>query len=241
MASMRLLKKERDVIPCGVSWRAKFAREWLFVQLSKIKGQKLMFGRIITGVSLAVLLTSSFSLVAQSQGTVAPPPPAAGVQQPAVNPNIALDELHGDWSVRCFNVESQAPCDILQVGTNAETQQRVSLVSIAYLPGVQSYAAQIIVPLGIGLSRGLSIEAGEASLVGLSFNRCERDGCYVEIAIPQETINALSALTENTLISVFPYGQGEMIELPLSVTGFAEAVARMREEAQSRAVDPLPQ
>jgi invasion protein IalB len=104
--------------------------------------------------------------------------------------------------VRCFNVESQAPCDILQVGTNAETQQRVSLVSIAYLPATQSYAAQIIVPLGAALTRGLSLEAGEASLVGLKFNRCERDGCYVEIALPQATVDAIRLLTEDTLIAV---------------------------------------
>jgi len=200
-----------------------------------------MFGRFLTANVFAALLVAAISPRALAQGAAEPVPgtPAAGAQQPAVNPNIALDELHGDWSVRCFNVESQAPCDILQVGTNSETQQRVSLVSIAYLPGAQSYAAQIIVPLGIALARGLSIEAGDASLVGLTFYRCERDGCYVEIGIPQQTIDALSALTENTLITVFSYGQGDMIELPLSVTGFAEAVARMKEEAEDRAVDPL--
>jgi len=142
--------------------------------------------------------------------------------------------------VRCFNVESQAPCDILQVGTNSETQQRISLVSIAYLPSAQSYLAQIIVPLGVALARGLSIDAGDASLVGVDFNRCERDGCYVEIGVPQETIDALGALTENTMITFFSYGDGEMVELPLSGNGFAEAVERMKAEAQERAVDPAP-
>jgi invasion protein IalB len=204
-----------------------------------------MLERIFVSTLLATSLLSALSLVAWAQDAAPTAPavglPATGVQQLAVDSNIALNELHGDWSVRCFNVASQAPCDILQVGTNAESQQRVSLVSIAYLPGSESYAAQIIVPLGIALTRGLSIEAGEASLVGLRFNRCERDGCYVEIAFPPATIDALSVLSENTLITVFPYGQGEMIELPFSVVGFAGAIEHMKAEAQERAVEPTPQ
>jgi invasion protein IalB len=166
-------------------------------------------------------------------------PPAA--QQPAVNPNLVVNELHDDWSVRCFTVESRAPCDILQVGSNAETQQRVSLISIAYLPATQSFAAQIIVPLGVALSRGLSLQAGEGSLVGVKFNRCERDGCYVEIALPQATVDAIRMLTEDTLITVFSYGQGELLELPFSVSGFSEAMDHMMTEAEARAVEPAPQ
>jgi len=208
-----------------------------------------MYGRISLSALMAMSLVIAPSMVARAQDAAEPTPaiaaPAsaapAAAQQPVVNPNMLVNELHGDWSVRCFNVESQAPCDILQIGTNAESQQRVSLTSIAYLPNSQSYAAQIIVPLGVALSRGLSLEAGAAPLVGLKFNRCEVDGCYVEIAFPQATIDALSTLTENTLITVIAYGQGDTLELPFSITGFAEAIEHMRAEAEDRAVAPQPQ
>ncbi len=134
-----------------------------------------MFRQILTNGLITISLLSAISSIARAQdgavpalATEAPAPGLApAAQQPAVDSNMTVNELHDNWSVRCFNVESQAPCDILQVGTNAETQQRVSLVSIAYLPATQSYAAQIIVPLGAALTRGLSLEAGEASLVGL--------------------------------------------------------------------------
>ncbi len=213
-----------------------------------------MFGRNLANALIAMSLLSALSSAARAQDAAvtapaigAPVPeftpatPVQAVQQPAINPNLLVDELHGDWSVRCFNVESQAPCDILQLGTNAETQQRVSLTSIAYVPTSQSYLAQIIVPLGVGLSRGLSLEAGEALLVGLKFNRCEVDGCYVEIAFPQATIEALSTLTENTLITVIAYGQGDTLEMPFSINGFAEAIEHMVDEAEDRAVEPAPQ
>lgn len=220
-----------------------------------------MFGRISANALIAISLLSAVTSIAQAQDAApvpvadAPAPaadalaPAADAlapainpaAQPAVNPNLAVNELYDDWSVRCFAVESQAPCDVLQVGTNAETQQRVSLVSIAYLPATQSYAAQIIVPLGVALARGLSLEAGEGSLTGVKFNRCERDGCYVEIALPQPTVDSIRLLTEDTLITVFSYGPGDALELPFSVSGFSEAMDYMMTEAAARAVEPAPQ
>ena len=208
-----------------------------------------MYGRIALSALMAMSLVSAPSSVARAQDAAEITPaiaapaavPPAVAQQPVENLNMLVNELHGDWSVRCFNVESQAPCDILQIGTNSETEQRVSLTSIAYIPNTQSYAAQIIVPLGVTLARGLSLEAGDAPLVGMRFNRCEVDGCYVEIAFPQATIDALTTLTENTLITVIAYGQGDTLELPFSITGFAEAIEHMRAEADDRAVAPQPQ
>ena len=207
-----------------------------------------MFGRIISNALVAASLLSAITSNVQAQDAVPTPAPDAlapalspAPQQPAVNPNLAVNELHDNWSGRCFTVESQAPCDVLQVGTNAETQQRVSLVSIAYLPATRSYAAQIIVPLGVALARGLSLQAGEASLNGVKFNRCERDGCYVEIALPAGTVEAIRMLTEDTLITVYSYGPGELLELPFSVSGFSEAMDHMMTEAEARAVEPAPQ
>jgi invasion protein IalB len=206
---------------------------------------RILGSAFIAGSLAALAVTGAFAQdlpaaapTAEEAGPVAAPDAPAAVTQPAVDPNLALNELHGDWSVRCFNFESPAPCDIIQIGTNPTTQQRVLLISIAYLPNADAYAAQVIVPLGVTLSRGLSLDAGEASLVGVKYSRCERDGCYVEIAIPQETITALSNRTEGTNITMYAYGQAEPLEMPFSVTGFAEAVGRMREEATDRAVVP---
>ena len=205
-----------------------------------------MFGRIFSNAFVAASLLGAMTSNAQAQDAAPAPEALAPAlspapQQPAVNPNLVVNELHENWSVRCFTVASQAPCDILQIGSNAETQQRVSLVSIAYLPASQSYAAQIIVPLGVTLARGLTLQAGDASLNGVKFNRCERDGCYVEIAFPPATVNAIRMLTEDTLITVFSYGSGDSLELPFSVSGFSEAMDHMMREAEARAVEASPQ
>ena len=43
---------------------------------------------------------------------------------------------------------------------------------------------------------------------------------------------------EDTTITILPYNQAEALTLPFSVTGFAAAMARMKEEAEARAVEP---
>ena len=214
-----------------------------------------MFGRILGNTLVALSLLGAAPALAQNaEGPAVPAAPAAAVAEPAapaatapaaaptaqpvVDPNLALNEPHENWSVRCFRVESPAPCDVLQIGTNSETQQRVLLISIAYLPARDAYAMQLIVPLGVQLSRGMTLAAGENSLTAISFNRCERDGCYVEMALPQATIDTLASMTEDTTITILPYNQAEALTLPFSVTGFAAAMARMKEEAEARAVEP---
>jgi len=202
-----------------------------------------MFGRTIGSLIVSLPLLVAAAAPASAMDAAAPavpaaPPAPAPAAQPAVDPNLVLNEAQEDWSVRCFRVDSPAPCDVLQVGTSSETQQRVLLISIAYVPSRDAYAMQIIVPLGVELSQGLTLAAGEASLTNLPFTRCERDGCYVETALPQPTIDALSAMTANTTISIIAFNEDQTLELPFSVAGFAAAMARMREEAENRAVEP---
>lgn len=192
-----------------------------------------------------VLLALALGVVpAQAQEEAVAPaetaqPPAAAPQP--VESNVDLSEPHGKWNVRCFRVELPTPCDILQVGTNPETQQRVHFASIAYNPFQNNYPAQIGVPLGVALSRGLTLNAGEGTISGVRFSRCERDGCYVELTLPTPTVMALQALTADTTISVVVYGTGEEITMPISVDGFNAALERMRAESMARAVEVTPQ
>jgi hypothetical protein len=71
----------------------------------------------------------------------------------------------------------------------------------------------------------------------VKFNRCERDGCYVEMLIDTNAITALSAAGKTTTIKVSSYGpEGKEIPLPVSLTGFPEAMDRMKGLAKDRAV-----
>jgi invasion protein IalB len=173
----------------------------------------------------------------------APEPGAQATQQaaPAPDDNVALSENFGDWIVRCFKPKSPVPCSMVQVAANKDSQQRVLLMSIAYISARDAYGLQVVVPLGIAIAKGATLNAGENSLSGLKYTRCERDGCYVEVVIPAETLTALGGM-EKTTLDLFGYDKTEASKIPVSLNGFADAAVRMKALARERAVDvPQPQ
>lgn len=182
------------------------------------------FVTAISGVALAQQ---------QPAAPAAPAPPAdpnaAAAQQFSINQNV------GDWVVRCVqtSVKSPAPCEVLQATVNKDSQQRISSLSIAYIPSRESYAMQIVVPTGVALSKGLTLAP---SLTSVRFTRCERDGCYVEMLIDNAAITSLSGAGKGATINVVGYGRGNEIKLPISLTGFPEAMDRMKTFARERAV-----
>src|SRR5262249_36986901 len=131
----------------------------------------------------------------------APPPPQFSVNQP-----------YGDWAVRCAleTVKSPAPGDLIQLTVNQDTKHRIMSFSLAYGPSRDSYALQLIVPIGVALSKGVSLAAGDRSLDSVKYTRCERDGCYVELLVDAPTVAALQAeggTGKSTTVSIYSYGQ----------------------------------
>ena len=181
-----------------------------------------------TGLALTTLVTAA----------AAQQPAAQAQANPFAEENMTVNEMVGDWTVRCFKVKTIAPCDVLQLGTQQQTNRRVTLISIAYVPSQNGYAMQVIVPLGVVLSRGLTLGTGETALTGVKFTRCERDGCYVESPLPQAAIDALIAAGETTNMGLTAYPSNQPVNLPVSLKGFADAVAKLRTEATNRAEAP---
>ncbi len=197
-----------------------------------------MFRKLATlaaGIGFVVL---SGAASAQQAPAAAPPADAAAAPGQQVPPaqQFSINQSVGDWVVRCIAtaVKSPAPCEVMQTTVNKDTKQRISSFSIAYVPSRDAYAMQVVVPTGVALSKGL--ELGTA-MNGVKFNRCERDGCYVETLIDANAINALTAAGKSTTIKVSSYGpEGKEIPLPVSLTGFPEAMDRMKGLAKDRAI-----
>jgi len=189
------------------------------------------FERLAVKAGLLTLLPV-FALAQQPPAPAAAPPAdpnAAAAQQFSINQNV------GDWVVRCVltSLKSPAPCEILQSTVNKDNQQRISSLSIAYVPSRETYAMQIVVPTGVALAKGLTLAP---SLNAVKFTRCERDGCYVELLIDNAAITSLAGAGKAATIGVVGYGRDNEIKLPVSLTGFPEAMDRMKTFAKDRAV-----
>jgi len=175
---------------------------------------------------------------ASAQAPAAPADAAAAAAAGQVPPaqQFSINQSVGDWVVRCIQttVKSPAPCEVMQTTVNKDSKQRISSFSIAYVPSRDAYAMQVVVPTGVALSKGLQLGT---ALNGVKFNRCERDGCYVEMIIDANAINALTAAGKSTTIKVSSYGtDSKEIPLPVSLTGFPEAMDRMKGLAKDRAI-----
>src|SRR5438105_3414318 len=119
--------------------------------------RKIDMLRNLTRLALNASLLAVLPIVALAQQPPAPaaPPPAdpnaaaAAAQQFSINQNV------GDWVVRCVltSVKSPAPCEVLQSTVNKDNQQRISSLSIAYVPSRETYAMQIVVPTGVALAK----------------------------------------------------------------------------------------
>lgn len=188
-----------------------------------------------TRVAIAAGLIALPSLAfAQAPAATPPADPAAAAQAQAAA-QFSVNQNVGDWVVRCVQttVKSPAPCEVLQVTVNKDTKQRLSSLSIAYVPSRDSYAMQVVVPTGVALGKGLLLGP---STQGLKFTRCEIDGCYVESVVDNTTVQTLGKAGKTTNIAVVPYGKADQIKFPVSLTGFTEAMDRMKSYSKERAV-----
>jgi invasion protein IalB len=169
--------------------------------------------------------------------------PAAGTAQPQAQTAASSPtetQSFGDWTVRCFPVKAPAPCDMLQVAINKDTKQRVTSVSFAYVPSRDDYATQVVVPLGVSFAQGLTLAAGTRKIEGLKFRRCGPDGCYVEVELSKDRVEALAAGGNSGAISIVLYHGGKPINLPMSFNGYASGMSKLKELARQKAVTPPP-
>jgi len=156
-------------------------------------------------------------------------------QDAAAKPQI---KSFGDWQVRCFAIKSVSPCDMLFETVRKTTHQRVTSVSIAYAPSQNRYLMQIAVPYGVALSEGLVMTAGDFKSQKLTFRRCDRLGCYVEMAAGNDLINALEAGSDGHLNVVAD--RGKPVSLAMSLKGFGSAREAMVELANQKATSAQP-
>lgn len=158
----------------------------------------------------------------------APVPPKPAVVAPGPLPGQSF----GDWGTRCFPVNGGAPCDMFQLLVDNRTKQRVMSVSIAYGPQRSQYLIQIAVPLEVALQKGVLIQTPTYRSARLDYRRCT-DACLVETTIDAAALGAIGRGTGIGSVIVCDR-TGRQISLRLSLNGFSNALAAMRELNEMR-------
>jgi invasion protein IalB len=189
--------------------------------MSEMKSFERKRAHAFIGAALAIFLAPA-AASAQAPAAPAGPPGQPDVKQ--------VD----DWFVRCFPVQSPSPCDIYQELDNQGSHQRVLALSIAYVPSLDRYALQITVPLEISIPRGIVVQTDSYASPVLHYRRCDRNGCYVEMAVDKGLIESLVKSGPVAKVNIVA-DNGKSYGLRFSLKGFAAAHDAMVSQAKAKA------
>lgn len=193
------------------------------------------FGRLAARpatVAAAVALALGTPIAFAQQGQVAPPeataPPQPSPPQEGANPpDVAVtDRQFQDWMVRCGRPNQQAPeiCEMQQLVDSED--QTIMAVAITQVPGTSDVGLLILLPLGILLPAGVTMQIDGGAELPLQVERCERQGCRIERVLEPDLLNRLKAGTKATVFfqAVDPQGERQRLGVPISLLGFTAAL-----------------
>jgi invasion protein IalB len=132
-----------------------------------------------------------------------------------------------DWTVRCGRQAEQGPevCEMQQQRVDKEGRT-VMAVAVGRVPGSSDLGLLIMVPLGILLPAGVTLQIDSGSEMPLQVNRCERNGCRIELLLEQELLTRLKSGSQaKVFFEAFdPQGERRRLGVPISLLGFTAAL-----------------
>ena len=138
-----------------------------------------------------------------------------------------VEAVHGDWQIRCDQPVGarDKQCAMVQ-NVTAEDRDNVGL-SILILKTVDKKARimRMLAPLGVYLMNGLGLMIDDKDIGRVGFVRCRARGCYAEVIMQDDLINALSGGKKALFIIYDSPDDG--IGIPISLNGFKDAFAAL--------------
>ena len=121
---------------------------------------------------------------------------------------------------------------------NQRTGQRVISFSVAFYPALNRHALVIAVPLEVSIPKGLKLQTSTYTSPMLKYRRCDRNGCYVEMAVENGVIESLAGSSGDSGKIAIAADNGKVYNLNFSLKGFAAAHDDMVSQARAKAKTP---
>ena len=128
----------------------------------------------------------------------------------------------GDWTVRCFPIQSPSPCDIFQEQDIRRPASACSPSPSPMSPAWTSHAIQISVPLDISIPKGATLQTDTYTSPVLKYRRCDRNGCYIEMAVDNGLVEGLAKSGAQGKVDIAA-DNGKNYALNFSLKGFSQA------------------
>ncbi len=155
-------------------------------------------------------------------------PQQAPAPEGAAPPDVEMTERRfQDWMVRCGRPRGQEAevCEMQQQQIDNE-DRTVMAVAVGQVPGSSDVGLLILLPLGILLPAGVTMQIDSGAAIPLEVERCERQGCRIERLIEPDLLSRLKAGTKATVFfeAFDPQGKRQRLGVPISLLGFTAAL-----------------
>jgi invasion protein IalB len=161
----------------------------------------------------------------------------ASEAKPAAAPAVDTKSFD-DWLVRCPTSPQPMPCDAVQLLLEPKSKQRVLSVSVAYDQVKALPVVRIVLPLGVWLPNGVTVQAGAVKIDKVVVRRCEPFGCIVEGFLDAKLREAMRKGGDAKIV-VYDQAQ-KPLDLKFSLKGFAAAEDHMTAETKKVKLPAMP-
>ena len=147
---------------------------------------------------------------------------------PAAAQEGTVKGQHGDWQIVCKDPPPGAKnevCALVQSVT-AEDKDNIGLTVYFQKFSNGTRVLRVFAPLGILLPPGLGLKIDDKDVGHAPFLRCHTFACYAQVVVEDPLIEQL----KNGKTAIFIIFQTEEagIGIPISLTGFKEALAELK-------------
>jgi invasion protein IalB len=150
---------------------------------------------------------------------------------PANQPNQAgpaKQKQRIPWSSTCSSGARGLPleCALEQRAFVRESGQLIGMVTIRVPGDTKKPVAMIQVPLGLFLPAGVTVDVDGDMAQNYPLQTCNANGCFAGFPVSDQLLQRLSNGAKLNVI--FQYLDKKPFTLPMSLTGFTEAYARIK-------------
>ena len=173
--------------------------------------------RSVACFCLAVLLLSTVQAGSTAAQSAAPPAPEGNVKA-----------QHGDWQIICKPPPPGAKnesCALVQSVT-AEDRNNVGLTVYFQKFSNGTRVLRVFAPLGVLLPPGLGLKIDDKDVGHAPFLRCHNFACYAQVVVEDKLVEQLK--TGKTAVFIIFQTEEAGIGIPISLTGFGQALAALR-------------
>ena len=183
----------------------------------------------LAGVALLTASGGGGAPVALAQDAGEAAPESEAPATPALPAGPRDGKTLQDWTLHCrLPQPDREVCEMRQRIVD-QNGNRVLLAVVGRLPNLDMPGLLLLLPLGIALPPGTSLKIDQGEATQVEVERCERQGCRVELLLDDELLPRLKAGQQATMSFHVYDGQGQRppVDVPISLLGFSAALAEV--------------